>query len=687
MKPVYRLYIVFLITLLAIPVELSAQRTRRRPKVALVLSGGGAKGAAHVGALKVIEKAGIPIDMVVGTSMGALVGGLYSVGYTPDQIDSLLRAQDWKVLLSDAEDPKNATLIEMLENKQYAIEIPFESKRISFNEGGFLRGVNLGHLFHQLVYPYNYDIPSFDRLPIPFSCVAVDLVNGEPYEFHSGSLQDAMRASMSIPGVFTPVRMDGHIFVDGGLRDNYPTDVALRMGANVVIGVSVESGLKKGEEVNKLGEVLVQALDVAMMNPYQGSEDQTTIHIPVNVQGYNAASFSSEAIDTLLNRGFYAAMQKWNDLDSLSKDLQQKGRKPRYGRNKKEVLDMERSLELELTEPFTPVSLYNKYSNDKVGLSVHYDNINDVSLLLRLGYNIPVEHHNLFLDVSGKLGSRNFFKPSLSYAFSKKAKMTFGYEYHKIKNETFEGEDRAVNMRNFQRHRLNMEYSFSKNSFYLLGGVDYNDNTVDIMSSDTLGYGEHARYFTYYARGRYNTYDNLVYPQKGFDLKAECKVASDNMFSNHSDKPMIVFTASASKAISLPNNFVIIPSVDFRCVQNPNNEYIPLYPFVGGISEYSSFEGQRNFAGALHMQYLGMGTTLTGTVNALYNFYKKHYLVGAFNNLFFDEKIGSLLSGGKYYGGMAGYMYRSPVGPVSLQFHYSNLENGVGVLVSAGFIF
>ena len=213
-----------------------------KPSVALVLAGGGAKGAAHVGAIRVIEQAGIPIDYVVGTSMGALIGALYSVGYTPDQMDSILKAQDWKVLLSDREDPINETLDRRLRNEQYTITFPFKAGNPGPQKGGFIEGINIGHLFHQLISPYTNDI-SFDSLPIPFACVAVDIVSGQPHEFHSGSLRQAMRASMAIPAVFTPVRKDSMVLVDGGIMNNYPSDVARKMGADIIIGVDVQASL------------------------------------------------------------------------------------------------------------------------------------------------------------------------------------------------------------------------------------------------------------------------------------------------------------------------------------------------------------------------------------------------------------------------------------------------------------
>ena len=213
-----------------------------RKKVGLVLSGGGAKGMAHIGAIKVIEEAGIPIDYVVGTSMGSIIGGLYAIGYTPEQLDSMVRVQDWMFLLSDQIQRKDMNLMEREADEKYVISVPFSKKAIKDVTGGLIKGQNIDNLFSELTLGY-HDSLSFNKLPIPFACVAENLVKGQEYVFHDGVLSTAMRASMAIPGVFTPVRLDSMVLVDGGVVNNYPVNVAKQMGADIIIGVDVQSEL------------------------------------------------------------------------------------------------------------------------------------------------------------------------------------------------------------------------------------------------------------------------------------------------------------------------------------------------------------------------------------------------------------------------------------------------------------
>ena len=293
----------------------SAHPEQQRKKVGLVLSGGGAKGMAHIGAIKVIEEVGIPIDYVVGTSMGSIIGGLYAIGYTPEQLDSMVRKQDWTFLLSDRILRTDKNMGEREVDEKYLISVPFNKKSIQEVTGGLIKGQNIDNLFSELTLGY-HDSLSFNKLPIPFACVAENLVKGQEYVFHDGVLSTAMRASMAIPGVFTPVRLDSMVLVDGGVVNNYPVNVAKQMGADIIIGVDVQSELKPANELDNAGTILGQLIDLMGQDNYLKNLKQTDVLIKVNVKGYSAASFSRTAVDSLIHRGLQAAEGKkdapWN---------------------------------------------------------------------------------------------------------------------------------------------------------------------------------------------------------------------------------------------------------------------------------------------------------------------------------------------------------------------------------------
>ncbi len=182
-----------------------------RPKVALVLGGGGAKGMAHVGVLKVIERAGIPVDMICGTSIGSLVGGLYAMGYSASELDTLVRHQDWTFLLSDNLDRKQMNLESKTRGDKYVYTLPLSQLgKGAFTQQALVKGQNLANLFTHLAVGF-HDSIDFNTMPIPYCAVATDMVKFQEVDMHSGYVAQAMRASMSIPGMFTPVRLDSMV--------------------------------------------------------------------------------------------------------------------------------------------------------------------------------------------------------------------------------------------------------------------------------------------------------------------------------------------------------------------------------------------------------------------------------------------------------------------------------------------
>ena len=290
-----------------------------RKKVAVVLSGGGAKGMAHIGVLKVIERAGIPVDCVVGTSMGAIVGGLYSIGYDALTLDSLVRQQDWRYLLSDMVEPRNRSMRERHNQSTYLLSRPIIRTTGLAAEGGLISGHNLSSLFSWLTVGY-HDSISFDALPIPFACVATNMVDYSEVVMRSGWLSQAMRASMAIPGVFTPVRIDSMVLVDGGLKNNYPVDVARDMGADVVIGVTLQKPARSSSELNTAFDILLQLVDFSVKNKFDDNVGHTDVQIPIDAGDYNSMSFSPKAIDSLIAFGEQAAMERWDRLMELKRD-------------------------------------------------------------------------------------------------------------------------------------------------------------------------------------------------------------------------------------------------------------------------------------------------------------------------------------------------------------------------------
>jgi NTE family protein len=233
-----------------------------RPKIGLVLGGGGARGAAHIGVLKELERQRIPVDAIAGTSMGAIVGGLYATGMTPTELEKLVESLDWKEAFSDESSRNNKRFRRKEDDAEFPanIELGFSDGSLQIPKG-VIQGQKLGLILRELTLPAAL-ISDFDDLPIPFRAVASDLVAGEAYVMGNGDLALAIRASMSAPAVFAPVEIDGRMLVDGGIVANVPVDAIKMMDVDVIIAVDVEFPLYKADDLNSAVAISAQVLTI-----------------------------------------------------------------------------------------------------------------------------------------------------------------------------------------------------------------------------------------------------------------------------------------------------------------------------------------------------------------------------------------------------------------------------------------
>jgi len=290
-----------------------------RPKVGLVLSGGGARGGAHVGVLKALEDMGIPIDCIAGTSMGAIIGGFYAAGYSADEIEALLKTTDWDRALTDRPERRDRTMRKKEIESDFLI--PY---RLGYNNGrlqaalGAVEGQHLDQLFQRILTPVN-EIRRFDHLPIPFRAIATDLASGEEVVLDHGSLADALRASMSVPGAFAPVRLDGRILVDGGMANNLPVSVVRAMGADIVIAVDISSPMLEEKELTSVLSVTEQLTNFLTRRTTQaqiellGPDD---VLIVPDLGEFNAAEFEKAA--DIIPQGEQATFEQSERLAALA---------------------------------------------------------------------------------------------------------------------------------------------------------------------------------------------------------------------------------------------------------------------------------------------------------------------------------------------------------------------------------
>jgi NTE family protein len=338
---------------------------RKQPKIGLVLEGGGALGLAHIGVLQWLEEHHIPINYVAGTSMGGLVGGIYATGDSPAEIRALTQEIDWNDVLQG----QIPFLDLSYRRKEDAVEYPNSlefglKKGVQFPEG-FNSGFQVGLLLDRIALPYS-EMKSFNDLPTPFACVATDLVSAKRHIFRDGSLAQALRSTMSLPGIFSPIRTSDAIYVDGGLLDNLPVDVAKDMGADLVIAIQLQNrDLKPTESLSSVG-VLAQAISVVIAANELRSMQSADILISVPLTDYTAMDYSKE--NALIQRGYEAAASKaavlsafsvddaaWREYMQQRKSRQREAPSPQFvevvGADPKIAKEMEHGLSSDLGKP------------------------------------------------------------------------------------------------------------------------------------------------------------------------------------------------------------------------------------------------------------------------------------------------------------------------------------------------
>ncbi|WP_292890021.1 patatin-like phospholipase family protein [Nonlabens sp.] len=287
-----------------------------RPKIGLVLSGGGAKGLAHIGTLKIIDSLGVKVDYVAGTSMGAIVGSLYASGYTGRQIDSIFNIIDFDKIISDDIPRSSKSYYERKSNERYAVSLPFKNFKVLF-PSSLSKGQNIYDLLSKLL-SHVKDTDDFSNLPIPFLCIATDITTGEEVVLERGYLPKAVNASGALPSLFAPVTINDQLLIDGGVTDNYPISKLKERGMDIIIGVDVQDDLKSLEELRSALDILSQINNFRTINDMKDKAPQTDIYIVPDIAAYTVISFDQGR--EIIQKGEEAARTHADQLQRLAFD-------------------------------------------------------------------------------------------------------------------------------------------------------------------------------------------------------------------------------------------------------------------------------------------------------------------------------------------------------------------------------
>ena len=312
-----RLILIFI--LFSFAVQAQTPKPKKDLKVGLVLSGGGAKGLAHVGVLKILEEAGVRIDYIAGTSMGAIVGGLYASGYSADELATIFANVDFDKIIQDDLPRSAKTFYEKEDAERYALTLPFDNYRLSF-PNALSKGQNSYNMLSRILDHVSH-IDDFSALPIPFFCIATDVEKGQQVILDKGYLPEALSASGALPTLFSPVIIDDQLLIDGGVVNNYPVEDLRAKGVDIIIGVDVQEGLKSREELKSAPDILLQINNYRTIKVMAEKKALTDIYIRPNISSFSVVSFNDAL--RIIEEGKIKALAQFDALKSVAM-LQQK---------------------------------------------------------------------------------------------------------------------------------------------------------------------------------------------------------------------------------------------------------------------------------------------------------------------------------------------------------------------------
>jgi NTE family protein len=736
------LFICFFFLICSFFSSIVAQETtaKHRPKIGLVLSGGGAKGFAHIGVLKVLEQAGVKVDYIAGTSMGAVVGGLYASGYSATQIDSIFYHTDFDELLQDYIPRASKSFYEKHNDQMYALTLPFNKLKIGIPIA-LSKGMYNYNLLSKLTHKVRH-VEDFSKLPIPFLCIATDIEKGEQVILDHGYLAQAMLASSAFPSLFSPVEIDGKLLIDGGVVNNYPVEEIRKMGADIVIGVDVQDDLKDRNSLKDATRILVQITNLDMIKEMKEKMKLTDIYIKPDVTNYGVISFDEgrqiikkgeEATFPLYEeiKRFGNATEPYqlksakitsdslqiknisiNKLDNytrsyiLGKLRFKNGSRISYQDLKKgintinatqnfsrisytiEGKEGEDELKLSLTE--NPVTTYLKFG-------IHYDGLYKSAVLA----NVTQKKILFKNDVASfDLGLGDNIRYNLDYYIDNGFYWSFGLKsrYNAFnKNVTTDFRNGEL-LAQLGLNSINIDFQDITNQAYMqtvfiqkfLLGMGIEHKFLKVKSDNLIGSSttfEKSNYLSIFGYMKYDSFDNKFFPKEGWLFSADFQSflhSSDytKEFSRYS-----IAKGEIAVAKSFYNKFTVKAQSEAGFALGKDS--VHFFDFILGGYGFNTINNFRHFYGYDFLS-ISADSYIKTCVTLDYEIFKKNHINFAANYANAQDGLfenGNWLSKPTYNGYAVGYALESIVGPIEIKYSWSpELSKGYAYF-TVGFAF
>lgn len=707
------------------------QNDQNRPKVGLVLSGGGAKGFAHIGVLKVIDSLNIKVDYVAGTSMGAIIGSLYASGYSGKQLDSIFKSLNFDNVINDNLPRSAKTFYERENSEKYGVSLPFTRFKINL-PSALSRGQNVFNLLSKLTLHVT-DISRFDELPIPFFCIATDVETGEEVILDHGNLAQAVTASGAFPSLFQPVVIDDRLLIDGGVVNNYPIDELRAKGMDMIIGVDVQDGLASRETLTSAPAILMQINNYRTINDMIKKAGKTDIYIKPDIKNYTVVSFNEGR--QIIENGEVAAKMKLESLVQLPK---QKGKRASEANLMAQDSVSINTIEINGNSKYTRAYILGKLKLNEMS-TVSYDDFNRGINNLVATNNFTTFYYrfektdqpNTFDLIATVKESKvtSFLKFGLHYDdlyksaalvnFTKKQALMdndvvsldlilgdhvrYNFEYFIDKGfywsiglrSRFNQFNKNVNARLFLDdseqsiaglNKIDVELQDQTNQIYLqtlfrkdfalgLGGehkrLRIRSETVIATVPDQKHVFENTDYLSVFGTLKFDTYDSKYYPKRGVYFNGDFHLYFHASHFNKSFREFSIAKADIGYAFGITDKLSanIFTQGGFKVGDN-NTQTLDFA--LGGygnnfINNFVSFYGY---------DYVSLtgDSFVKGTINLDYELFKKHHILASanFSNIGYGLfESGNWFSTPDYSGYAIGYGLETFLGPLEVKCTYS----------------
>lgn len=727
-------FILFAFAFLLLPFNSIAQDTIKKPKIGLVLSGGGAKGLAHIGVLKVIDSLGIKVDYIGGTSMGAIVGGLYASGYTGKQLDSIFKTLNIDDLVQDNIPRKSKLLFNKRSDDIYALSLPFKNLKLE-TPNALSKGFYNYHFLSKLTYHVR-NTRDFKKLPIPFFCMATDIETGEEIILNKGIFPQALVASSSVPSIFYPIEIEGRLLVDGGVTNNYPVEKLKELGAEFIIGVDVQEDLKDRKELQGITTIFGQISNFYTLSQMKTKQKLTNIYIKPEIKGYSVLSFENGK--KIIENGEFATRNFLTELQKFENKSYQKAElkpikdsifigniaftelknytrayvlgKLRFKQNTKiSFEDFQNGIQnLSNTQNFSSVkyqfnekdifiSLRENKINTLLKFALHYDELYKSGALINITQKKIISKNDM---VSLDLIFGDNFRYDFNYLIDNGYYFSFGINsslntFNKNVNSAFGTQKYLTNA--FEK--INLDYSSISTKVFLqtvflrkfnIGGGFEFQNLV--LKSDNLTKSnktiENSNYLSLLGYINHDTFDDKFFPKKGWYLKSDFNYYFNSSdYTNQFSKFSISKTDMAIAFSPIKNfSFTFQNEVGFKI----GHSTLPFFDFALGGNGFRENTNIRPFYGYDFLSISGNSFIKTSG-NIDYEFYKKNHINLTYNASIVGDFIFNAtktwFNKPTYSGFGLGYGLETLIGPLEIKYTWSPETMIYVFWVNLGFVF